>query len=78
MSGQILQYWCSKKVQLNIFWGPKSGFTASKVFSGKSQLIFSLLSICCSFCNCIKIEYQELIISFYRSIGNCKPIGYFN
>ena len=35
MSGHIIHYWCSMKVQSNIFCGPKYGFTASKAFSGK-------------------------------------------
>ena len=78
MSGHIIHYQCSMKVQLNIFWGPKYGFTASKAFSGKFELIFSLSSICCSFCNCIKIEYQEFLIPFYRSIGYFKPMWSFS
>ena len=78
MSGCIIHYHCSTKVQLNIFWGPKYVFTASKAFSGKFSLIFCLFSVCCSFCNCIKNEYQVFLIPFYRSIGYCTPMGYFS
>ena len=35
MSDHIIHYRCSPKVQSNIFWGPKYGFTASKTISGK-------------------------------------------
>ena len=34
-SGHIIHYRSSTKVQLNIFWGPKYGFSAPKAFSGK-------------------------------------------
>ena len=48
MSGQIIHYWCSTKVQSNIFWGPKYGFTASKAFYGKFSLDF-LFVVCLLF-----------------------------
>ena len=35
MSGYIINYRCSTKVQSNIFWCPKHGFAASKLCSGK-------------------------------------------
>ena len=35
MRGHIIHYRCTRKVQSNIFWGPKYGFMGFKAFSGK-------------------------------------------
>ena len=71
LNGHIIHYRCSTKVQSNIFWGPKH-FLAS----------FNWFLVCCLFVvlfvTAKKIEYQELLIPFYRTIGNCKPIGNFS
>ena len=50
----------------------KSSFLIKKFY-----LIFCLLSICCSFCNRIKNLIPPTLYSFYRSIGNRTPMGYF-
>ena len=77
MSGHIIHCRYSTNEQSNIFWGPKYGFTASKAFYGKFSLILCWLSVC-FFATALKIEYQEFLITLYRSIGNCKPMGYFS
>ena len=43
---------------------------------------FNSFLVCCLFVvlfvTALKIEYQEFLIPFYRSIGNCKPMGYIS
>ena len=37
--------------------------------------VFRMLSICFSFCNRIKIEYQQFLSPIFRKTGNRKPMG---
>ena len=56
INGHILYYRCLKKVQSNIFWGPKYGLTVLTAFSGKFQLNFCFYF---SFCYLISFNHTS-------------------
>ena len=49
-----------------------------KSFFWQNLTDFCLLSICCSYCNRIKVKYRQILIFIFRNSGNCNSMGYFS